>query len=169
MFFGFQRGAGFRRQNNVTGGKMTIDTFKTVRAYLFYSGTPSVLETPSVQDVLFALGLSKTQENKGDQIYVDNVNLVIATIGFEVSAMKPYDEVLARKMIAKAIIDLCPYGGRCLLNGGYVDARIAAGEKAWEVTKRYGTEALEAACICPRHLFEFSKGQKKTAPSVVSK
>ncbi len=143
---------------------MTIDKFSTARVQLFYSGDPSALEIPAVEDVLFALRLSEMQENlSSDEIYADNVNLVVAAIGAEVATMKPYNEALVRKIIAKVIVDLCPYRAKCLLNSRFVDARIAAGEKNWEVTKNFSEETLLKACLCPRHMFKSSEDQEETS------
>lgn len=145
---------------------MTTEKFKVTGVRLFYSGDPSVIEIPSVQDILFALQLSEVQENKfGDEIYLDNVNLVVAAVGAEVKVMKPYDEASARRIIAKAIIDLCAYGARCLFNSAYVDAKIAAGEKDWEVTKNLGKETLSKVCMCPRHLIK-SFNDRQAANSI---
>jgi hypothetical protein len=137
---------------------MTTTKFSVTGVRLFYSGDPSLCETPSVQDVLFALQLSQMQDNEAaDEIYLDNVNLVVAAVGGEIKMMEPYDESSARKMIAKAIVALCSLGARCLLNTRYVDAKIAAGDKDWEVTKNLGDETKLKACMCPRHLFKMTK------------
>jgi hypothetical protein len=119
-----------------------------------YCPNAMVPEIPCMQDVLFALGLSKEQKHydfcKGNhEVYVDNVQLVVGKIGATVKSVWS-DEARVKRIIAQAIVDLCPPEARCLFNIAYVEAKIVAGKKGWEVVLNSSSEVLRQACTCPR-------------------
>ena len=129
-----------------------LEKFKKAGICFSYSTFAAVPEIPRVADVLFALRLSEHEENysfcvNNHEIYVANVHLVAAAVCFEVLFMRPYDEAKARKIIAKAIVDLCPEEARCLFESAFVDAKIAAGE-GLPVARSADRETLRWACVC---------------------
>ncbi|MHB8830761.1 MAG: hypothetical protein ACYC44_01445 [Patescibacteria group bacterium] len=83
-------------------------------------------QIPRVQDVLYALHLSDKCEEyefmlSNHEPYVTNVHLVAATMCTALCE-RPRDEQVMRKMIAQAIVSLCPDEARCVLyaNDAYV-------------------------------------------------
>ena len=109
-------------------------------------------EIPEVQDVLYALQLSKEQAYydvclANHEVYIANVYLVAAAIGFDATTMRPYDEPAARKLIAQAIVELCPDHARCLFVHAYVAAKQLAGD---QVPEGLDGDRLREACRCRR-------------------
>lgn len=85
-------------------------------------------QIPRVQDVLYALHLSDKCEEyefmlNNHEPYVTNVHLVAAAMCTALCE-RPRDEQDMRKMIAKAIIVLCPDEARCVAHhsSAYVQA-----------------------------------------------
>jgi hypothetical protein len=120
-----------------------------------YCSNAMVPKIPSAQDVLFALRLSKQEDvysfcRGNHEVYVDNVQLVVDKIGAMVKSVWP-NEVKAKQVIAKAIVDLCPEEARCLFNTAYVEAKIMAGQEHWEVVLSSCAEILRQTCTCPEH------------------
>ena len=110
-------------------------------------------EVPYVQDVLCSLGLSKEEKRPGfcranHETHIDNIRLVINIVGFEIMSMRPYSEAKARRIIAEAIIDLCPATACCFFNSAFVDAKeIFTGLSI--PMKGVDSETVRRACGCP--------------------
>lgn len=129
---------------------MDLETFKNAGIRFDHSEHAVVPEIPRVQDVLFALRLVERQEDyefcvNNHSPYVANVGLVIAATSDDVLNMRRYDEGEARKIIARAIVDLCPEEARCLFSSAYIEALKTAGQIVPELTSR---EQIIAACSC---------------------
>ncbi|HWQ99730.1 MAG TPA: hypothetical protein VN397_02680 [Candidatus Methylomirabilis sp.] len=131
---------------------MNIETFKKAKIEFVCGGEGTcVPEMPRVTDVLFALRLSDEELYysfclANHQVYIANVHLVAAAIGFEVtSEQRDFMEVC--RIIARAILDLCPEHVRCLFDSGYVQAKRLAGE---EVNTQVDRHTLRENCGCRR-------------------
>lgn len=125
-----------------------IDKFQKSRIFFSYHSDALATEIPRVADVLYVLRLSYENEEyySNHEVYVANVHLVAAAICHEVTFMQPYDKALARRIIAVAIVDLCPNEARCLLNSAFAEAKLLAGDKVPASTAN--REALLRACTC---------------------
>ncbi len=112
----------------------------------------TMTDIPRVQDVLYVLRLSEENNYKlcmGDySIHISNVYLVAATIGSEVLDMEPYDEAEACRIIAQAIITLCPKEARCFSNDDFIEARKMAGQNIPQPDTSH--DDLLQACGCKR-------------------
>lgn len=114
-------------------------------------------QIPYTQDVLFVLQLSEQRDARGYYSpagagnwgeYIANVMLVSAVVASELLiSMEPYDETKARKIIANAIVDLCPDEAKCLFVGAYADAKKLADEATPNVTEMSREECI-LACSC---------------------
>ena len=130
-------------------------TLKKAGIRFDYCPDAVVPEIPYVQDVLYAMQLSDEQKNYdfchgNHATYIVNVGLVIAAAGYQVLCMGLYNEVKARSIIAKTIVDLCPEEAKCFFNSAFVEAKIMAGEEL-PVALSADREALQKACACPEH------------------
>lgn len=131
---------------------MNLDTLKKAGVYLDRCRFAVVPEIPVVQDVLYALRMSDEQKYydfclSNHEIYVTNVHLVAAAVGFEVASMRPYDEARARKIIAQAILDLTRPKDKCLFDSALAEAaEVVVGKPA---PSKFGDrETLLATCGC---------------------
>lgn len=111
-----------------------------------YAGVP---EIPHVQDVLYALRLSEQQRHfnfclSNHPTYIENVGLVIAAIAG--SVLTAPDESEARKIIARAILDLTADKDKCLFNSAVTDASEEAGIP---LTRSSDWAVLVSTCACP--------------------
>ncbi len=84
-----------------------------------YCPDACVPEIPYVQDVLFALTLAKEDKcyrfcTCNHITYVRNVHMVASAVAYDVLGMENYDRVRARKIIARAIVVLCPDEAQCV-------------------------------------------------------
>lgn len=125
---------------------------------LSYSEYACFPQIPYTQDVLYALQLSDRKDEReyyspagaGNWgTYIVNLMLVTAAVGDDVLCMEPYDEPGARKMIAKAIIDLCPEEAKCLFDHAYAEARKLIDEDMPDVVRIQRDELL-LVCGCRR-------------------
>jgi len=126
--------------------KMKVDI------YFDFCRDAVVPEIPRVQDVLYALRLTDEQKSfdfcrDNHATYIVNVGLVIVAIGYKVLSMERYDEAVARKLIAEAIIALCPPEAKCLFNSAFVEAQeIFVGKPA--PSKTASRRDVLDACGC---------------------
>lgn len=131
---------------------MSLEKFKKAGITFSCGGEGTcVPEIPRIQDVLYALRLSDEEEYYSfglgnHQVYNANVHLVAAAVGFEVTFGPKSDEEI-RRIIAQAIVDLCPEHVRCLFQGACVDARQVAGET---LVVPMTAHATREACGCRR-------------------
>ncbi|MDF1497149.1 MAG: hypothetical protein P1P90_03755 [Patescibacteria group bacterium] len=93
---------------------------KLVKLGKLFSFSPDacVPEIPTAQDVLYALKLSDKDDKynfcaANHSTYVHNVHLASAAVAYAVFDMDPYDEEQAKRIIADAIVQLCPAEARC--------------------------------------------------------
>lgn len=105
-----------------------LERFKQAGICFSYCRFAVVPEIPYGQDVLFALRLTDMQRSynfcrDNHATYIVNVGLVIAAVSYDVLGMERYDEAEARKIIAKAILELCPSEAKCLFNSAFVEAQ----------------------------------------------
>jgi len=127
---------------------MNTDTFKKAGIHFTHCRNAGVPEIPYVQDVLYALRLSRDEHAytfsvSNHSTYVVNVCLAAAAVGHDVLNMDRYDEAEARKIIAQTILDLCAPNDRCLFNPSVAEATIALGGKVPE-----SRESRLLACSC---------------------
>lgn len=131
---------------------MNIETFKKAGIAFDHSHHTVVPEIPYVQDVLFAMRMSDEQKYyefcvNNHATYVVNVGLVIAAVGYDVLCMEPYDEAAARKIIARAILELTSPEDKCLFNTALAEAaETVTGQPA--PSKTADCETLLASCGC---------------------
>ncbi|MBU1034367.1 hypothetical protein KKD42_01055 [Patescibacteria group bacterium] len=113
-------------------------------------------QIPYVQDVLYILQLSDEKDAHGNYCpdgarnwssYIENATLVAAAVATRVLGMERYDESQARKIIAEAIIELCPPEARCLFNKAYYEAEEISGEEVLP-PKSASRDELLRACGC---------------------
>lgn len=118
-----------------------------------YKANAAVPEIPYAQDVLYVLRRSEVQKCysfclANHKTYTDNVQLVVEKVGYRITSMKSYDEAKARKIIAEAIIDLCPVSARCFFNQAFVEAKeVFTGIPL--PLKGVASETIRRACHCP--------------------
>lgn len=135
---------------------MNIETLKKAGIYLYYCRNAMFPQIPRVQDVLCILQLADEKDAHGYYCpagaanwgeYIANSVLVAAAVATKVFYMERYDEVEARKMIAEAILELCPPEARCLFHDAFVEAQeIFVGQRApSRITDR---ETLLQTCGC---------------------
>jgi len=114
-----------------------------------YSANAMVPEIPYIQDVLYALHLVEFGKRfdfclGSHPPYVSNVMLAAAAATYgihDAQERKEYDRI-----IAQAIVDLCPDEAKCLFNPAYAEAWAALGHEV-KLTSR---EQLLLQCGCPR-------------------
>ncbi|MDD5438373.1 MAG: hypothetical protein PHC70_04480 [Patescibacteria group bacterium] len=113
---------------------MSVEAFVNAGFSFGYCMDCVMPQIPTVQDVMYALHMSDQQESydfcqSNHEPYVANVHLVTAAAGFKVLVMRPRDEQAMRKLIAEAIVALCPDEACCTLfaSSAYVKARREAG------------------------------------------
>lgn len=141
---------------------MNLETLTQAGITLDYCTHAVVPEIPRVQDVLFAMRLSDEQYSgyfefcrNNHSTYVVNVGLVIAAVGHEVLNQEGgYDEVAGRRIIAHAIVELCPSEARCIFNGAYVAAQEELSGTSSPVREMNRDEMI-ANCSCPHCVRRF--------------
>jgi hypothetical protein len=111
---------------------------------LSYSEYACFPQIPHTQDVLYALQLSDQKDERDYYspagagnwgTYIENLMLVSAVVGADVLCMEPYDEAGAKKIVAQAIIDLCPEEAKCLFDSAFVEARMLVDETTPDVVR----------------------------------
>lgn len=113
---------------------MNIETLKKDGIRFSYSRYAVFPQIPYVQDVLYVLQLTDEKHKRGNYgpegagnwpEYIANLMLVAAAVAGKVLFMEHYDEAQAqaRKIIAEAIMDLCPPEAKCLFNSAFVSAQ----------------------------------------------
>lgn len=128
---------------------MNTDLFHRAGLYFAYSRLAKGPQIPHVQDVLYALRRSPTQKSFESSLtdrgsYFQNVALVVAAVGVDVLRLEPYNESVAQRIIAQAILDLCAPKDKCLHNA----ALAAAAEVVTGVAQIGSFSALTDACGC---------------------
>lgn len=106
---------------------MNIDTLKKAAVCFSHCRDAGVPEIPYIQDVLYVLEISADQHAytfgvRNHSTYIVNVCLAAAAVGHDVLNMEKYDEIKARKIVARAILDLCTNEDRCLFNPSVCEA-----------------------------------------------
>jgi len=136
-------------------------------SYCKFSTLP---EIPCVTDVLYAMELGEKQECYSFCVgnhatYTENIGLVLAATAVNVLCQERYDEAIARKIIAEAILDLCPDEAKCLFNSAFVNAQeIASGVPAPSKTAKYKDIVLACGCSsCKQKLEEGQNFDYETA------
>ena len=135
---------------------MNIETLKKAGISFSYCRFAVFPQIPRVQDVLYVLQLADEKDAKGNYCstgaanwatYIENLMLVAAAVGSRVFDTERYDEAEARKIIAEAIMDLCPPEAKCLFHNAFVEAQeIFVGLPA--PSKSASREAILMACDC---------------------
>ncbi|MCR4278791.1 MAG: hypothetical protein NUV81_02715 [bacterium] len=140
------------------GRRATCDWRKKVDISKFrkfaYCGSALTPEIPIVSDVLSVVWQDSSLDHfYSDAIsnfttYADNVVLVAGAVNEDVLRMPrtPDGEAQARKLVAEAIIELCPEEAKCLFNPAYAEALREAGKGV----RISGGDAvqLKAFCTC---------------------
>lgn len=134
---------------------MSLEVFKKAGIELCYCRYAMFPQIPYVQDVLYILQLSGEKDARNNyspegaanwSTYIENAVLVAAAVGYKVLGMEPYDEAEARKIIAGAIIELCPAEARCFFNSAYAEATRIEGHEV--PPKTAYAKTLRRACSC---------------------
>lgn len=135
---------------------MNLKTIKKAGICFSYCRFAVFPQIPRVQDVLYILQLSGKKDAKNYyspegaanwSTYVENLVLVAAAVASRVLGMERYDEAKARKIIAEAILELCPPEAKCLFHDAFVEAQeIFVGQPA--PSKTADRETLLATCGC---------------------
>lgn len=129
-----------------------LNRIKNGNVRFVYSIYAVVPEIPIVIDVLFALRLSDEQKyywfaSANHETYISNVHLAAAAVGTSIYLMRPQvDKDKARKMIARAIVDLCPPKAACLFNHAYTKALDELDKNP--IQKKWTRNDRIAACSC---------------------
>ena len=116
---------------------MNLETLKKAGICFDYNPTVNTPEIPRVMDVLFAMSLTNRDLGyyslsikNNHPTYVKNVSLVIVAVATEIFGLRCRDGKAAKKIIAKAILELCPPEARCLHKIAFSSAVRLAGEDA---------------------------------------
>lgn len=135
---------------------MNLETLKKAGIYFSYSRFGVFPQIPYVQDVLYVLQLSNEKDKSGNYCptgaanwgeYIANLMLVAAVVASHVLYMERYDEAEAKKIIAEAILELCPLEAGCLFNDAFVEAQeIFVGQPA--PSRGASWDATRQACGC---------------------
>lgn len=135
---------------------MNIETFKKAGFCFSYSRFAVFPQIPYVQDVLYALQLSDKKHERGYYgpegagnwaTYIENLMLVAAAVASKVLYTERYDKAKARKVIAEAIMELCPAQAKCLFNSAFVAAQEElVGQPA--PSRRASREEILQVCGC---------------------
>lgn len=135
---------------------MNVETFKKAGIYFYYCRNAVFPQIPRVQDVLYVLQLADKKDARGNYCpagaanwgeYIANTVLVAAAVASKVLYMERYDEEQARKIIAEAILELCPPEAKCLFHDAFVEAQeVFVGQPA--PSRRADRETLLTSCGC---------------------
>lgn len=135
---------------------MNIETLKKAGVCFSYCRFACFPQIPRVQDVLYVLQLTEERYARGYYSpagtrnwgeYIANLMLVAAAVASKVLFMEHYDEAEARKIIAEAILELCPPEAKCLFNDAFVEAQeIFVGQPA--PSRKADRETLLQTCGC---------------------
>lgn len=110
---------------------MNIEQMKSAGVRFSYTPEGMFPQIPYTQDVLYILQLVDALHNRGAYnpsgvmnfpTYTQNLLLVASCVS-EVLCMDPFDGDQARKVVAEAILDLCPDDAKCLFHTAFVDAQ----------------------------------------------
>jgi hypothetical protein len=141
-----------------------MDLEELKRAGICFDFCPNAVvpEIPRVDDVLFALRLTDKQKYfdfcvANHRTYIVNLGLVIAAVGYAIFNTEHYNETESRKVIARAILELCPEEAKCFFRSAYVEAKRIVGEKV--PSRGASRDDLIAACTCPRCQATKMRGQ----------
>lgn len=136
---------------------MNLEMLKRAGICFSYCRFAVFPQIPYVQDVLYILQLSGKKDGHNYyspdgaanwSTYIENLVLLSAAVASRVLGMERYDEAEARKIIAEAIIDLCPPEAKCLFHSAFVEAQeIFVGQPA--PSRTADRETLLATCNCP--------------------
>lgn len=134
---------------------MNIETLKKTGICFSFSRYAVFPQIPYVQDVLYVLQLGEkhprniySPEGAANwPEYIANTMLVAAAVASSVLFMECYDEAKARKIIAEAIMELCPPEAKCLFNSAFVEAQeIFVGQPA--PSRRMASKQIREVCGC---------------------
>ena len=128
--------------------------FKKIGVRCHYFHPAAISDIPRVVDVLFVLGFSKQDDcyifrpsNKlNHEAYVANVHRVVVATGFKVVDKWSRNQAAALRIIARAIVNLCPEEARCLFVSAFAEAKLLAGDDVPPPGSDY--ETLVRACTC---------------------
>ena len=124
---------------------MDVETLVRIGIRFSYSRAATFPQIPYVQDVFFVLQLSDKKDERNYYSsasanwpeYIENLMLLAAAVAPMVLVPEGhYNGAEARKVIARAIMDLCPDEAKCLFNHAFVEAKKAAGEEVPETANR---------------------------------
>lgn len=136
---------------------MNVEFLRKYGIFFSYCSNAAFPQIPYVQDVLYVLQLSNDKDTHGNYSpagaanwgdYIENTTLVAAAVASKVLFMERYDEAAARKIIAQAIVDLCPSQARCLFNRPFVEAQDECTGKAVR-SRTASRDEIIRACECP--------------------
>ena len=135
---------------------MNIKAFKNAGVRFSYCRYAVLPQIPYVQDVLYILQLSGEKDARNYYspegaanwaTYIENVLLVAVAVAPRVLGMERYDDAEAKKIIAEAIMGLCPPEAKCLFNNAFVTAQeIFVGKPA--PSKTASRDELRKGCGC---------------------
>ena len=109
---------------------MNIEQMKVADVRFSYVPEGMFPQIPYTQDVLYVLRLADAPHDRGAYnpsgamnfpTYTQNLLLVASGVS-NVLFMDPFDGDQARKIVAEAILDLCPEDAKCLFHHALVDA-----------------------------------------------
>jgi len=130
--------------------RVMLDKLKEAGVQFSYCVHACVPEIPYVQDVLYVLLQSDEEEyysfcTANHPPYIENIGLVVAAIATKVLNLRPYDEEKVHKIVAEAIIELCPEEAACLFNHAFFKAKETAGH---EIPDQQNGDELRQSCGC---------------------
>jgi len=116
-----------------------------------YSQASMMPEIPSVEDVLYVLRVLDESKNfsmamSNHTVYVRNVMLAAFAVSSDVLELDPFDMREAERIVAKAIVALCPEEAKCLFVQAYVNARTKMSDMV--PSRVLSADALRSDCGC---------------------
>lgn len=135
---------------------MNLETLKKAGIGFSYSRNGVFPQIPRVQDVLFVLQLTDKKDVKNYYspvgaanwgTYIANLMLVAAAVASKLFYMRGFSEATAKRIVAEAILELCPPEAKCLFHDAFVEAQeIFTGQPA--PSRNASRETLLATCGC---------------------
>lgn len=134
---------------------MNIQQMKDAGVRFSYTREGVFPQIPYTQDVLYVLRLADAPHERGAYnstgvmnfpTYTQNLLLVASGVS-DVLFMDPFDGDQARKVVAEAILDLCPEDAKCLFHDALVDAHENfVGQLA--PSRGMSRDAILSVCSC---------------------
>lgn len=128
---------------------MNVQDLKKNGVCFNYSVNTTDPQIPRVKDVQYALRL--TDQDNGfrycmnkQPAYITNVMVVSAAVACEILGKRERDTYAEERVIAQAIVDLCPDEAKCLFNPAFAEAWATLGHEV----KRTSREQLWMQCGC---------------------